>query len=75
MSHTISAVFISGFEQVFAYKEISYVIKLVIFTTFHYVSESPHDIHNYTELNGVVNYFSQGSIAPPNILLVGCKPH
>ena len=35
MSHTISAVFISGFEQVFAYKEISYVIKLVIFTTFH----------------------------------------
>ena len=33
-----------------------------------------HDFHNYKELNGLVNCFSR-SAAPPNKLLLGCKPH
>ena len=34
----------------------------------------PPDFHNYTELNGLVNSFSYFTIAPPDILILGCKP-
>ena len=34
----------------------------------------PLDFHNYQELNGLVNSFSNFTIAPPNILILGCKP-
>ena len=35
----------------------------------------PPDFHDYTELNGLLNFFSYCSIAPPNKLFLGCKPH
>ena len=34
----------------------------------------PLDFHNYQELNGLVNSFSKFTIAPPYILILGCKP-
>ena len=33
------------------------------------------DFLNYTGLNGLVNSFSWFTIAPPNELILGCKPH
>ena len=35
----------------------------------------PPDFHNYTALNGLVNSFLWFTIAPPNELILGCKPH
>ena len=35
----------------------------------------PPDFHNYTGLNGLVNSFPWFTIAPPNELILGCKPH
>ena len=35
----------------------------------------PPDLHNYTGLNGLVNPFPSFTIAPPNELILGCKPH
>ena len=35
----------------------------------------PPDFHNYTGLNGLVNSFPWFTIAPPNELVLGCKPH
>ena len=35
----------------------------------------PSDIHNYTGLNGLVNSSPWFTIAPPNELILGCKPH
>ena len=35
----------------------------------------PPDFDNYTGLNGLVNSFSKFTIAPPNKLILGCKPH
>ena len=35
----------------------------------------PPDFHNYTGLNGLVNPFTWFTIAPPNELILGCKPH
>ena len=35
----------------------------------------PPDFHNYTGLNGLVNFFTWFTIAPPNELILGCKPH
>ena len=35
----------------------------------------PPDFHNYTGLNGLVNSFPRFTIAPPNELILGCKPH
>ena len=33
------------------------------------------DFHNYTGLNGLVNSFPYFTIAPPNKLILGWKPH
>ena len=33
------------------------------------------DFHNYTGLDGLVNSFTWFTIAPPNELILGCKPH
>ena len=33
------------------------------------------DFHNYTGLNGLVSSFPWFAIAPPNELILGCKPH
>ena len=33
------------------------------------------DFHNYTGLNGLANSFPWFTIAPPNELILGCKPH
>ena len=35
----------------------------------------PPDFHNYTGLNGFVNCFPWFTIATPNELILGCKPH
>ena len=35
----------------------------------------PPDFHNYTGLNELVNSFPWFTIAPPNELILGCKPH
>ena len=35
----------------------------------------PSDFHNYTWLNGLVNSFLWFTIAPRNLLILGCKPH
>ena len=35
----------------------------------------PSDFHNYVGLNGFVNSFTWFIIAPPNELILGCKPH
>ena len=35
----------------------------------------PPDFHNYTGLNRLVNSFPWFTIAPPNELILGCKPH
>ena len=35
----------------------------------------PPDFHNYTGLNGFVNCISWFTIATPNELVLGCKPH
>ena len=35
----------------------------------------PRDFHNYTGLNELVNSFPWFTIAPPNELILGCKPH
>ena len=37
--------------------------------------EFPTNFHNYTGLNGLVNSFPWFTIAPPNELILGCKPH
>ena len=34
----------------------------------------PPDFYGYTALNGLVNSFSWFTIAPPNKLILGCKP-
>ena len=35
----------------------------------------PPDFHKYTGLNGLANSFPWFNIAPPNKLVLGCKPH
>ena len=35
----------------------------------------PPNFHNYTGLNGLVNSFPWFTIATPNELILGCKPH
>ena len=35
----------------------------------------PPDFHYYTGLNGLVNSFYYFTIALPNKLILGCKPH
>ena len=35
----------------------------------------PPDFQNYTGMNGLVNSFTWFTIAPPNELILGCKPH
>ena len=35
----------------------------------------PPDFHNYTRLNGLLNSFPLFTTAPPNELILGCKPH
>ena len=35
----------------------------------------PSDFHNCTGLNGLVNSFFVNTIAPPNKMILGCKPH
>ena len=34
----------------------------------------PPDFHNYTALNDLLNSFPSFTIAPPNELILGCKP-
>ena len=38
------------------------------------IMKFPLDFHNYQELNGLVNSFSNFTIAPPNIVILGGKP-
>ena len=35
----------------------------------------PLDFHRYTGLNGLVMYLSSFTMAPPNTLILKCKPH
>ena len=39
------------------------------------IMKFPLDFYNYTGLNGLVNSFSLFTIAPPNKLILSCKPH
>ena len=39
------------------------------------IMKFPPDFHNFTGLNRLMNSFPWFTIAPPNELILGCKPH